>query len=303
VSAVPVRQDAGGAAASRVVLITGGSSGLGLATARRLAERRHRVYAASRRATIGDANASAAGAIPLKPFAGTIPGSAHGVLVPLRMDVDDDASVRAAVAQVLAAEGRLDVVINGAGGGLAGALEDTPPEAVRALFETNVVGTHRVCRQVLPIMRAQGRGLIVNIGSMAGVLALPFQGIYSATKFALEGYSDALAAELRASGVRVVLLQPGDFRTGFGAARRLIVPASSPNATAANRAGAIATRDEAAGLDPRRFARLVERIIETPQPRARYVIGPASERLLMALRHVLPGVACRWLMARHFGLR
>lgn len=297
------------AAAQRVVLITGGSSGLGLATAHWLTDRGYRVYAGSRRGTVEASCASAVDEVRAPRGAPRIRDVrrgervARGALVPLRLDVDEDASVRTAVDRVMAAAGRLDVVLNCAGIGLAGALEDTPVEAVRAMFETNLVGTHRVCRGVLPIMRRQGSGLIVNVGSMAGVLALPFQGIYAATKFALEGYSDALATEVRAFGVRVVLVQPGDFRTGFTAARRAMVPESSPYAAQANHAGVIADRDEAAGLDPDRFARLVERIIECPRPRARYVIGPASERLLMTLRHVLPAFACRWLMAHHFGLR
>jgi NAD(P)-dependent dehydrogenase (short-subunit alcohol dehydrogenase family) len=258
------------------VLVTGASSGLGAAAASHLAGLGHRVYAASRRGTV-DA-----------------PSAAR----PLTMDVDDDASVDQAVDEVSRREGRIDVVINCAGYGVAGPIEDTPVAVAQAQFNTNVFGVMRVCQRVLPLMRRRRSGLIVNVTSIAGELSLPFQGIYSATKFAVEGLSDALRAEVRPFGIHVVLVQPGDFRTGFTDARRTVVTGDSAYAERCRQAIEIAARDERGGADPRHMARLIERIVAARQPNLRYVVGPSAQEWLMRLRYVLPG---RWLIARHYG--
>jgi NAD(P)-dependent dehydrogenase (short-subunit alcohol dehydrogenase family) len=260
---------------SRVVLVTGASSGLGAATAAHLAGLGHRVYAGSRRGTV-------------------LRGCAA---VPLTVDVDDEASVGAAIDTVAAQQGRIDVVVNCAGFGIAGAVEDTPIALAQAQFNTNVFGVMRVCRKVLPLMRRQGSGLIVNVTSIAGEISLPFQGLYSASKFAVEGLSEALHAEVRPFGIGVVLVQPGDFRTGFTAARRVANGAGSAYAERAARALTIAASDEHAGADPQQVARLIARVITTRRPRLRYVVGPAAQEWLMRLRYILPG---RWLIARHF---
>jgi NAD(P)-dependent dehydrogenase (short-subunit alcohol dehydrogenase family) len=261
---------------SRVILVTGASSGIGGATASHLAALGHRVYAASRRGTLHQASDA----------------------LPLKVNVDHDLSVAEAIETVRNQEGRIDVVVNCAGFGIAGAIEDTPVALAQAQFNTNVFGVMRVCRSVLPVMRSQGRGLIVNVTSIAGELSLPFQGLYSASKFAVEGMSDALRVEVRPFGIDVVLVQPGDFRTGFTAARQVATNDQSAYSARAGRALAIAASDENAGADPRQVAQLIGRIVLNSRPRARYVVGPAAQEWLMRLRHVLPG---RWLMARHFG--
>lgn len=261
---------------TRVVLVTGASSGLGAATAAHLAALGYRVYAASRRGAVD-------------PSSGA---------VPLRMDVDDDESVGAVIDEIGRLEGRIDVVVNCAGYGVAGPIEDTPVAMAQAQFNTNVFGVLRVCQGVLPLMRRAHAGVIVNVTSIAGELSLPFQGIYSATKFAVEGMSEALREEVRPFGIHVVLVQPGDFRTGFTAARRTVAADDSPYAGRSGRALDIAARDEAGGADPRDMARLVARIIDSRRPKLRYVVGPAAQEWLMRLRHVLPG---RWLIARHYG--
>ena len=261
---------------SRVVVVTGASSGIGGATAAHLASLGHRVFAASRRGTVD-------------------PGSAA---MPLTIDVDDEASVGAAIDAVWLREGRLDAVVNCAGFGIAGAIEDTPIELAQAQFNTNVFGVMRVCRRVLPLMRRQRAGMIINVTSIAGELSLPFQGLYSASKFAVEGLSEALRVEVRPFGIDVVLVQPGDFRTGFTAARRVAGGGDSAYAERAARALTIAAHDEGVGADPHQVARLIGRIVATRRPRLRYVVGPAAQEWLMRLRYVLPG---RWLIARHFG--
>lgn len=261
---------------TRVVLVTGASSGLGAATAAHLAGLGHRVYAASRRGTVEPASAA----------------------VPLTMNVDDDGSVGEGVDQVWRNEGRIDVVVNCAGFGMAGAIEDTPVAMAQAQFNTNVFGVLRVCQRVLPLMRRERAGLIVNVTSIAGELSLPFQGIYSATKFAVEGLSDALCAEVRPFGIHVVLVQPGDFRTGFSTARRTVAANGSPYAARSHRALEIAERDERAGADPQQLAGLIARIVDSRRPKRRYVTGPWAQEWLMRLRYVLPG---RWLIRRHYG--
>ncbi len=258
------------------MLVTGASSGLGAATAAHLADLGHRVYAASRRGIVD-------------------PGSDA---IPLRMDVDDDASVRGAVDEIWRSEGRIDVVVNCAGYGVAGAIEDTPVAMAQAQFNTNVFGVLRVCQRVLPLMRRERAGLIVNVTSIAGELSLPFQGIYSATKFAVEGLSEALRAEVRPFGIHVVLVQPGDLRTGVTAARRTVGADGSPSAERSGHALTIAARDERAGADPHQLARAIARIVHSRRPKLRYVVGPSAQEWLMRLRYVLPG---RWLIARHFG--
>ena len=163
-------------AQKRVVLITGSSSGIGRACAELLAARGFRVYGASRRAV----------EIPL--------------VEPISMDVRDDASVRDAVAQVMAREGRIDIVVNNAGIAIAGAVEDTSIDEAREQFDVNFFGVMRVCRAALPALRNRQAGYIVNIGSIGGLVAIPYQGLYSASKFALEGLSESLRLEM--SGVR-----------------------------------------------------------------------------------------------------
>jgi len=214
------------------------------------------------------------------------------------MDVDDDASVGRAVDDVSRQEGRIDVVVNCAGYGVAGPIEDTPVAMAQAQFNTNVFGVMRVCQRVLPLMRSRRSGLIVNVTSIAGELSLPFQGVYSATKFAVEGLSEALREEVRPFGIHVVLVQPGDFRTGFTDARRTVATAHSAYGERCRRVIDIAARDERAGADPRRLALLIARIVASRRPKLRYAVGPSEQEWLMRLRYVLPG---RWLIARHYG--
>jgi len=183
---------------SRVVLVTGASSGIGRACAAHLASRGYRVFGAQRSA----------------------PDSA-GPIEMLRMDVNDDASVHAATSYILKTAGRIDALVNNAGYALMGSVEDTSIEEARAQMETNFFGALRVIRAVLPAMRQQGSGYIINISSLAGVLGLPFSGLYSASKFALEGMTESLRLEVRGFGIKTVLIEPGDFSTQLPAKRQV----------------------------------------------------------------------------------
>jgi len=258
--------------AAKVVLITGASAGFGRASAEHLSALGHRVYGTSRRAEFPDSGA--VGSAPL--------------MIPL--DVRDERSVGRAVEFVLTQEGRIDVVVNNAGVGLAGAVEETSVEEGRALFETNFFGVLRVCRAVLPGMRARRSGHVVNVSSLGGLVTIPFQGFYSASKYALESMSDALRMELRPFGVQVTLLEPGDFKTGFTDSR--VFAAESGEGSVyrerCQRAVAVMEQDEQNGADPGQLAELLARIIAAPSPRNRYPVGALGQRLAVAARRVVP---------------
>jgi NAD(P)-dependent dehydrogenase (short-subunit alcohol dehydrogenase family) len=275
-----------------VVLVTGASSGIGRACALHLAQRGFHVFAASRR----PASEFAAQLGPLLP-----PSS---LLDAVTMDVNADASVRSAVAHIEAKAGRLDAVVNCAGFGIGGAIEDTADEEALRILETNLLGTLRVCRATLPILRRQGRGTLVLVSSIGGRMGLPFQGLYSATKFGVEGLAESLSMEVRGLGVRVALIEPGDFRTGF-TDRRTRVRASNEGSAyreAFDRALAVIESDERGGSTPEPIARLVERILRSSRPRLRYTIGPLPERLAVRLKSLLPGRAFESLLRLYYRL-
>jgi NAD(P)-dependent dehydrogenase (short-subunit alcohol dehydrogenase family) len=254
--------------AAQVVLVTGASSGIGAACAARLAARGHRVFGTTR---------------------GEKPPSSGGIEW-LVLDVCDAGSAERCVAAVIAAAGRLDVLVNNAGIGIAGAVEDTTPEDLVRQLDTNLLGPLRMIRAAAPHLRAQGEGRIVQISSLAGRIGVPFQGAYSASKFALEGLSEALALELRPFGVDVVLVQPGDVRSGFGAARAWTAEARANPLyrERAVRAVAAMERAERTGPPPERVARLVARIVAARRPRLRYVCATPLERSALVLQRILP---------------
>src|SRR3989440_4971096 len=210
--------------ASKAVLITGCSSGIGRAIAERLVARGHRVSATARR-----------------PDA--IADLAERGCETLALDVLDEDSMRAAVARVEEAEGAVGVLVNNAGYGQSGAVEAVPPELVRRNFETNLFGYLRMAQLVLPGMRRQGSGRIVNLSSVAGRVTMPGSGPYSATKFAIEALSDALRFEVRGFGVHVVLIEPGPIRTGFTGTANEGMPDATADATYAHYHAAVAKAD------------------------------------------------------------
>ena len=203
-------------------------------------------------------------------------------------DVDVDASIADAIARVAEGSGRIDAVVTGAGWGLAGPAEDTPVDQAKAQFETNYWGTVRTVQCALPYLR-RARGRAVLLGSVAGVIGIPFQSHYSASKFALEGWAESLAWEVGPLGVRVTVVQPGNFRTGFTAARRTVdVPAESPYAASLRRAVEQMERDELAGADPAQAAALVSRVLSMRRPPLRVTVGPAGDRAGTWVKRLLP---------------
>lgn len=269
----------------RVVLVVGASSGIGQACARHLCNKGYTVYGTSRRAAwpVGESQPTAPTMIP--------------------MDVTSDESVAQGVAWVLAREKRLDVVVNCAGYSLTGAVEDTSMAEVMAALETNFFGAVRLSREALPIMRQQGGGYLVHIGSLAGLIGIPFQGFYSASKFALDGLMEALRVETSPYGVQVVLIVPGDFYTGFTANRiqaQAAVEGKTVYAANYGRALQVMVNDEIHGHAPERIAVLLERIITTKSPRLRYITGPLAEQFLAALKKLLPEGVFGWLLRKYY---
>ncbi len=248
----------------RVILVTGASAGIGRACADRLARRGWTVIGASRRGTGGVGWA------------------------PLVMDVDDDESVGAGVASIIGEHGRLDAVLAVAGWGLSGAVEVTPLSQAKAQFETNFWGAVRLVQAALPAMRAQGGGRIVLVSSLGGIVAVPFQAFYSASKFALEGYGEALAAEVAPFGIHVTLVEPGNVRTEFTARRRHEGGHPDPYAARAVKAVRVMERDERAGVAPEVVAATIERVLDAERPPLRASVGKLDERAGVLAKRLLP---------------
>jgi NAD(P)-dependent dehydrogenase (short-subunit alcohol dehydrogenase family) len=263
----------------RVVLVTGASSGIGRACATWLAAKGFKVYGTSRRAS----------------------SMSVTNLTMLMADVNRDDSVEQTVATILEREGRLDVVINNAGMGIAGPVENTTVEQAKAQFEVNFFAALRLCRAALPVMRRQGQGYIVNIGSIGGILALPYQSMYSASKFAIEGMSEALRMEVRGFGIRVVLIEPGDFKTEL-TQNRTMTEVGEAYRRGFQSALAKTTHDEQHGAGPEKIARLVHRVVNQRNPRLRYAIGPAPQLAAVWLKRLLPNSLVEFGMRTYYGL-
>jgi NAD(P)-dependent dehydrogenase (short-subunit alcohol dehydrogenase family) len=253
----------------RVALVTGAASGIGEAAARALLRAGFTVYGTSRRATAGETR--------------------DGVVF-LPLDVADDASVAAVVREVLERSGRIDVLVNNAGVGLAGAAEESSIEQARALFETNVFGSIRMTRAVLPHMREQGSGRIINVSSVLGFLPAPFMALYAATKHAIEGYAESLDHEVRDHGVRVLLVEPAYTKTSFDANT---VAADQPLALYARRRQAIDVLNAAAvraGDEPSVVADAVLAAATDTHPKLRYPAGTLARRASKLRRYAPPAI-------------
>jgi NAD(P)-dependent dehydrogenase (short-subunit alcohol dehydrogenase family) len=273
---------------SKAVLITGCSSGIGRAAAEVLAGKGWKVYATARRVeTIEDLERSGCQTLAL--------------------DVCDEASMEAAVAAVTEAEGAVGVLVNNAGYSQSGAVESVPLDQVRAQFETNVFGLIRMCQLVLPGMRSQGWGKIVNIGSMGGKLTFPGGGLYHATKYSVEALSDALRFEVRGFGVNVILVEPGLIVTNFGdvaAASTGEIDAGGPYGKFNERVAKItegAYRGPMArlGAGPEAVAETIARALEAKRPKARYPVT-LSAHLMINQRRVTPDQLWDLMMRMQF---
>jgi NAD(P)-dependent dehydrogenase (short-subunit alcohol dehydrogenase family) len=275
----------------RSILITGCSSGIGLACARGLVRRGGwRVIASARRAE------------DVERLRG------EG-LAAVRLDLDDPLSIAAALAETLSLTGgRLDALFNNGAYGQPGAVEDLTREALRAQLETNLLGWHDLTCRVIPLMRAQGAGRIVQNSSVLGLITLPYRGAYVASKFALEGLTDTLRIELTGTGIQVSLIEPGPilsrFRENAHAAFRARVDATaSPHREAYARAEARLAKEGPAApftLPPEAVLTKLIHAIESPRPRARYYVTVPTH-LFGLLRRVLPTRAMDWALLKVSG--
>ena len=259
-----------------IVFITGASSGIGFDAARKLASQGHKVYAGARRVDKLEA---------LNEFG----------ITPLYLDVTDEESSRAAVQTVLDAEGRIDVLVNNAGYGHYGAVENVAIEEARRQLEVNVFGLARLCQLVLPAMRAQGSGRIINIASVAGHMSMPFGGWYCVSKHAVESLSDALRMEVKSFGIKVSIVEPGPIHTDWG-----LIAADHLEESAAGTAYEERARHETAMLrraygssllpEPKVVTRAISRAVNSRRPRVRYRAGRGST-LIIFMHTLLPS---RW---------
>jgi NAD(P)-dependent dehydrogenase (short-subunit alcohol dehydrogenase family) len=261
-----------------VVLITGASSGIGRAIALFLAEKGYLVIGASRSGNGGDAEG----------------------LRNVQMDVTDLSSVNAVMMSIQREFGSLHAVINSAGLGMLGSIEDSEPEEVEALFRTNFMGMHHICRNSLELLRKGASGYIINITSMAAQMGLPYRGIYCASKFAVEGYSEALSYELAADGIRVVLVEPGDVRTDINTNRKVVGSVSKRHLTNHQALQQQINREVEDGLNPKAVAACIYHILNTDKPRLRYRVAKPQAKFAYYLMRLLPDRAFEAILMKHY---
>ena len=263
-----------------VILVTGVSSGFGKAMAARLAEDGHRVYGTVRR--------------DVPPVAG---------VTYLHARMEDSGSVKSAFDALIQAEGRIDVFINNAGMGIGGPLEFCSEEDVARQMDVNFMGMVRWMGHIVPQMRRQEKGRIICISSIGGLMGLPYQGAYSASKFAIEGYCEALRLELRRTGVDVVVVRPGDFSTGFTSSRKTVCAAAAAQAYSSYEKSLRGIeKDERTGLRPEYLARRVSRIVGMKRPAYTYVIASFLQKLAVFARWLLPERLFAGILSLYYNL-
>lgn len=266
---------------SKVVLITGGSSGIGKSVGEFLHRKGFVVYGTSRN-----------------------PERVENSVFPLvALDVRNAESIRNAVAEVIAKSGRLDIVINNAGVGITGPLEEIPAEEIKNNFETNLFGPIEVMKAVLPQMRTQKSGLIINVTSIAGYMGLPYRSVYSASKGALELITEALRMETKSFGIHITNVAPGDFATNI-AAGRYHAPLVKGSAYEIPYGNTLKTMDEHvdSGSNPNDMALAIYAIIQNPNPNVHYKVGAFMQKFSIVLKRVLPDKMYEKLLMNHYKL-
>lgn len=264
---------------TKVVLITGASSGFGQLAAERLAQAGHTVFGTSRQPK----------------------GGARGGYRMLPLDVRSDESVRDCVAAVLQEAGRIDVLVNNAGYALSSLIEEATIEEAKQQFETNFWGTVRMTKAVLPTMRRQRNGRVINISSLAGLVGVPGEGFYAATKFAMEGYSETLASEVAPFHIHISLIEPGYFRTGFGDARSEGSDRISDYTPIRSPVIAFFAEGARNGGDPMKVAALIHKVIDAQRPHLRYRVGRDSV-WVPVLRALVPARMFAWGARKSFAI-
>lgn len=275
----------------RIAAVTGASRGIGRATALELARRGYRVFALARSEP------------ELDELRRDAPGP--GVVVPIVMDVTNEASRRDATDRIMNETDQygVDVLVNSAGYGQMGPMEEIPADLLRRQLDVNVVALLAFTQPFLPAMRERRHGYVVNLSSVAGFVATPFMGAYNASKFALEGMSDALRLELAPFGVRVIVIEPGPIPTSFGrvASEEAVVGSASPYERYYGRFRATHGLVGRFARSPQAVARLIANAVESARPRPRYTITPPAKLALLA--RFVPGRLLDWGYRLAVGLR
>jgi NAD(P)-dependent dehydrogenase (short-subunit alcohol dehydrogenase family) len=266
---------------SKVVLITGGSSGIGKSIGEFLHHKGFVVYGTSRN-----------------------PERVLNSIFPLvALDVRNPESIQTAVTKIIATSGRLDIVINNAGVGITGPLEEIPSQEIKNNFETNFFGPIEVMKAVLPQMRAQKSGLIINVTSIAGYMGLPYRSIYSASKGALELVTEALRMEVKSFGIHITNVAPGDFATNI-ASGRYHAPAAVGSAYEESYGESLRTIDQHVdnGSNPSEMAAAVYKVIQTKEPKIHYKVGAFTQKFSIVLKRILPDKIYEKILMKHYKL-
>lgn len=265
---------------SKVVLITGASSGIGKSTAEFLSQKGYKVYGTGRN-----------------------PKNDNDSVIMIPLDVTKPATIVTAINLVIKKEGRIDVLVNNAGMGITGPIEDTPTEEMRKVFETNFFGAIDVMKAVLPQMRKQRLGLIINVTSIAGYMGLPYRGIYSATKGALELVTEAIRMEVKEFGIQVTNVAPGDAATNI-ASGRYHTPAFEESAYKEKYQMNLDLMDAHVdgGMDPIKMAKKIHKIINLKHPKVHYKVGGFMEKFSIVLKRILPSKVYEKLLMSHYKL-
>ena len=266
---------------SKVVLITGGSSGIGKAVGEFLHHKGFVVYGTSR-----NPESFTASIFPL-----------------LKLDVRNPESIRDAFAEILEKSGRVDVVINNAGVGITGPLEEIPTQEIKNNFETNFFGPIEVMKAILPQMRLQKSGLIINITSIAGYMGLPYRSVYSASKGALELITEALRMEVKSFGIHITNVAPGDFATNI-AAGRFHAPLIKGSAYESTYGKTLEMMDEHVnhGSNPNEMANVIYSIIQNSTPKGHYKVGSFLQKFSIVLKRILPDKQYEKMLMKHYKL-
>jgi NAD(P)-dependent dehydrogenase (short-subunit alcohol dehydrogenase family) len=266
---------------NKVVLITGGSSGIGKSIGEFLHQKGFVVYGTSRN-----------------------PEKITNSIFPLvALDVRDKQSIVNCVQEIIQKSGRLDVVINNAGVGITGPIEEIPTEEIRNNFETNLFGPIEVMKAVLPQMREQNAGLIINITSIAGYMGLPYRGIYSASKGALELITEALRMEVKSFGIQITNVAPGDFATNIATGRyhAPVVKGSAYEIPYGNTLKEMDSHVDS-GSNPNEMAEAIFAIIQTKNPKIHYKVGAFMQKFSIVLKRILPDTVYEKMLMNHYKL-
>jgi short-subunit dehydrogenase len=266
----------------KIIFITGVSSGFGKSMSEYLSKKGYSVYGTVRMIEEGSREYNV-----------------------LKADVTDKESVDNAVEAVLNNEGRIDVLINNAGMGISGPVEFSSDENIKLQMDTNFMGTVNVIQSVLPVMRKQGAGTIINFSSIGGIMGLPYQGFYSASKFAVEGLSEALRMELKPFNIKVVVVRPGDFSTGFTSKRKIEtgLNANGTYESQLRKTMEIIENDERGGMNPDYLASKIYRIIQCRNPQSHYTIASLEQKFAIVLKRLLPTSWFSAILSSHYGIK